>query len=699
MVPLILLLTSAPLCSPASPVTSNLEGSSENFELEKLELFYVSSTHYNSKLTVWLENGEGELSTIFYRDDEVWLFVSTNLSNSTLYVLETPPSNGKHYLVYDLHLFNPGTWKIGPFISEEGDKTGEYTWQISIFNLSYKLESIEELSFNFIDLERVSGEISVINPPLEMLMGEWTLLRVNVENTGATTSTYKVLIYGSGFTSRDNSLEITLPKGSNGEVVFNVTPTALGFIEVNLKLVSDGIELDTSTFMVEVKPLKPGPIVVANVYPASVYVGDEFALTIELENTGSGDAYNVVATIIYLQGFKPLKTVSSIGFLPSKTSGYAYFKLKADSTGSNMVTVEITYKDSSEYKYKEYGRFYLKVSPLPGKLIVRGYSEPMIINESYGLTVEVENTEPYIETFKVKVEAPRFKVSIVEEEVVIRAHGKERLNLTVKPLFEGVNEIKVALIYKGRVVQEERLKINVASFKCNISIESFPDQIVKGASYDLKLKVQNIGYDATYTLKAFSEGFEIEPESQIFKLKRGEETVKTLRIKALKRGEQRIVVYLLFDGEMRSKEIEVNVLSIKSTILGVSKPRKPLPLKENKGSLEIWNSGDAEAQLKLLVNSSKLFLNPQFKEMQLGKGERRNITFSFIGLEPGSYTINFYLYHGEELMDQKTLKVSLEKEPLIQITTQLIAVLTALLVIAVLLVYAWVKKGYELQGH
>lgn len=196
-----------------------------------------------------------------------------------------------------------------------------------------------------VTIERVEG-------PGDTIVNKSYELNVYVKNLGEVDYNYTIEVSGPNVVVTPSRLTINVGAKSQTKVTFSFYSTKPGTASLTINLYVDGTILDSKTFVVNSKALKPGPMVIKDFGPKVLHEGEETDLIIELINGGEVEARQV-SVKINATGFvfrDSIKSLSSIS--PGKSEVFT-FTLKPVEGGSKIIQLQVTYNDAYGNAYTD----------------------------------------------------------------------------------------------------------------------------------------------------------------------------------------------------------------------------------------------------------------------------------------------------------------------------------------------------------
>lgn len=234
-------------------------------------------------------------------------------------------------------------------------------------------------TFGVRNVERISVALNVVGKPVLILANQTLIpekiypdsdftLKIDVQNIGSdeAKNVKAVLTYPDGFSGESEKFLGSIAKDELRSMSFTLkvgSDIVSGSYAFGLTLYSGGERYD---FSFEVFVSDPGVISldVAGVYtsPQKLGEGEDFKLSLQIENSGKQDAKAVSIKLLLPEGFEG-KSNYFIGTLESGDSATATFELKAGSSGNHVIKAEISYMDSAFKKHEVTKEFTLYVFP------------------------------------------------------------------------------------------------------------------------------------------------------------------------------------------------------------------------------------------------------------------------------------------------------------------------------------------------
>jgi hypothetical protein len=212
-----------------------------------------------SIVNAYLVNGYGQVVTTLYGNEALYLVISFN-GPGYFYLWEYYPYGASpygHWLCYKWYRPYAGTWRIGPFVAQSFDPTGQYTWRM--WYLSGYSWSTRLLNFNYVrgyyppDIPNLTPS-PVYNPPSinsfyasksTIEVGETVVLTWTTTNaTSVTISPGVGTVAASGSTTVTPSASTTYTITASGQSGSSVSSTAT--VTVNPRI-SPAINISQST--------------------------------------------------------------------------------------------------------------------------------------------------------------------------------------------------------------------------------------------------------------------------------------------------------------------------------------------------------------------------------------------------------------------------------------------------------------------
>ncbi|MCC6050697.1 MAG: hypothetical protein LM580_08310 [Thermofilum sp.] len=307
-------------------------------------------------IQIELIDKNGKIRSEFYDNEAFYMRFVSPYNTFYIYLYEWyPPGNVPrgHWLMFAAGPYRMGAGAIvsvGYFQPEQGEPEGQHVWKLWLYDPLSRSWSLGIVRFNYFRFPR--AKIEGVDLPQTIYVGQSYSMSVRVRNTGEVDYTYTVEIEGAGlvFATREQSVRVLA--GSTATVTFTFNPVSSGALSVTVRVKGDGTVVDSRVVQLAAQVLKPGPMALGDVSPATFREGEEQAVVFTFINRGEGEARSVSARL-EAPGFILVKGVDFSPNVPAGGTGRVSFTVRASEGGRKTLRVVVSYADAAGRTYED----------------------------------------------------------------------------------------------------------------------------------------------------------------------------------------------------------------------------------------------------------------------------------------------------------------------------------------------------------
>ena len=296
----------------------------------------------------------GRVRRELYGSERFYLRFTSPYNTFFIYLYEWYPSGTVpkgHWLIFGAGPVSTGSGvmvSIGYFMPELGEPEGIHVWKCWLFNPAAGKWSTGIIRFGYYRFPRAIIERVVY--PSDLVVGGSYQLSVYVRNTGEVGYSYTVKVEGVGVSVAPAEQGVSIQAKSSTSLAFQLNILSPGDLKIKVTVLADGVELDSKSYELKARILKPGPMVMGGVSPTMLRVREEARIEVTFTNRGEGAARQVMA-YVEAPGFAIIKGSDFSPDVPAGGAGRVEFVLKPLEGGRKSLRIVVSYRDEAGNTY------------------------------------------------------------------------------------------------------------------------------------------------------------------------------------------------------------------------------------------------------------------------------------------------------------------------------------------------------------